>query len=334
MIKQKDIAERLGVSVGLVSSVLSGSYKKKRISESIAEKVIATAKEMGYKPNQSARILRTGKSNLIGLLVADISNAYWGRIAKCIESEASRLGYQLIFSTTDEDTSKFVDLTHTFFSRQVDGIIAVPVAGSGNEIEKLNNDTPVVFIDRFVESLPNVSFCTDNFRGATELTNLLIVKGYEKIAFFAYDLDISPYKERIRGFNAAIEDSDVEGEVFEVGYGSEADIQLSLGKAIRKAIKSGFDSFLFSNDGLGTKGLIIMKDFGINIPVDVGVVSFDNPLAFEISDPSITCYEQPFRLIAEAVVDHLVKRIENPKLVSDCEPVMLYEGKLIQRKSC
>lgn len=93
-----DIADKLGVSITLVSMALNGKGKENRISDEMVEKVVKTAEELNYRPNQLARGLRTGNSKTIGLIVADISNPFFARIGRKIEDEAGKYGYNVIFA--------------------------------------------------------------------------------------------------------------------------------------------------------------------------------------------------------------------------------------------
>ncbi len=207
-VKLVDIAKEMNVSVGLVSLVLSGKAKESRISEGLAKKVALKAKQMGYQANALARGLRTGKSYIIGLIVADIANPYFGKMARQIENEASKLGYQVMFSSSDEDGVKQEELVSMFLSRQVDGMIIVPVANSEKLFSELQSQSvPFVFIDRYCEGINQDFVTTDNFEGAVELTNQLIEKGYKKIASLVYDIDNTNNIDRIRGYESALKNS-------------------------------------------------------------------------------------------------------------------------------
>jgi LacI family transcriptional regulator len=93
----QDIATQLEVSKTLVSLVLNGKGVQYRVSPKLIEKVKALAEELNYKPNQLARSFRTGKTNTIGLIVADISNPFFAKLGREIEMEASKNGYRVIF---------------------------------------------------------------------------------------------------------------------------------------------------------------------------------------------------------------------------------------------
>lgn len=333
-VKLSDIAEELDVSVGLVSSVLSGKSKENRISDALAKKVIEKAEELGYQVNQLARGLRTGKSGIIGLLVADIANPYFGGMARYIENEASKLGYQVMFGSSDEDPIKLNKLINLFLSRQVDGMIIVPVKNSTKQLKALQKQpVPFVLIDRFCTGVEEDVFCTDNFNGAYQLNSLLIEKGYQKIGALVYDTDLTNNEDRIRGYLSALKENGLDRPedelVFKVGFKYT---QNHLKSVVSSALEKGCDALFFANNSLGVNSINILDEMNVKVPDDLGIVSFDNPEAFHIAKPGITCYEQPVKDMCVNTISRLDKRI-NEK-VNEKSGIVLLPGNLILRGSC
>lgn len=333
-IKLVDIAKELDVSVGLVSLVLSDKWQANRVSENLAKKVIATANKMGYKKNQLATSLRTGKSNIIGLVVADIGNLYFGKMARYIEDEASKYGYQVMFGSSHENAQKLKNIVNTFLSRQVDGLLVVPVKDSGaifNRIEM--NGTPLVFIDRYSKTIEEDAVLTDNFEGAYQLCRVLINKGYKKIAAFVYDNHLTNNEDRIKGYKYALKNTNLEGFegefIYEVNFNST---KSHLKPALKKALKEGCDAIFFANNHLGILSLKYLQEMNIKIPEDIGMVGFDNPKVFQIIQPGITCFKQPIKAMCKKSVEILLKKINNKELSE--KHTILLPGKIIERNSC
>lgn len=322
-----DIAKELNVSVGLISLVLSGKAKENRIGDVLTKKVIAKAEEMGYRANVMARGLRTGKSGIIGLAVADIANPFFGRMARHIENEASKLGYQVMFGSSDEDASKLNSILNVFQSRQVDAMIVVPVENSEKCLKNLNEHVPTIFIDRECIGIEEDVVCTDNYDGSIKLNNVLIKEGYKKIAAFVYNLNLSNNKERIRGYVESLP-LDIEPIIYEIEF---SDVKTSLDKALRNAIDKGCDAFFFANNSLGIQSFKLLREIDELLPSELGMVSFDNPEAFQISNPAITCFEQPMEEICMKAVSILADKIEG-KETGKVQRVFL-KGKLIVRDS-
>ena len=330
-IKLTDIARELNTSVGTVSLVLSGKAKQNRIGDEMAKKVIAKAKEMGYQVNIMARSLRTGRSGIIGLAVADIANPYFGRMARFIENEASKFGYQVMFGSSDEDSGKLSSILNTFHSRQVDGLIVVPVENFEPDPGIMSNSAiPTVFVDRGCGNLQTDQVCTNNFEGAVQLNTVLLNKGYKKIAAFVYNLQLSNFVERIEGYKDALKNAkkDISPRVFRIGFNN---VEQELKKALQEALKEGCDGLYFVNNSLGILSLKILSKLDANLLSKLGMVSFDNPEVFDLSTPRVTCWEQPVEEMSKKAVEILLAKINNES--SNEHQQLRLQGKLILRDS-
>ena len=132
----KDIAQIAQVSVATVSYVLNNKEGQK-ISEATKEKILKIAESINYKPNKIAKSLKTNKTKLLGLIVADISNEFYSTLARKLENKALKKGYTLIIGSSDENAEKFQMLIELFSQQQVDGLIIAPVAGSEAALNQL-----------------------------------------------------------------------------------------------------------------------------------------------------------------------------------------------------
>src|SRR5688572_11610688 len=101
----------------------------------MADKIRKAIQQMNYQPNMIAKRLKSGKTNTIGLIIADISNPFFSNIARIIEEEAKKEGYVVIFGSSDESAAKQEDLINVFLNRQVDAFILTPAAGTESQIK-------------------------------------------------------------------------------------------------------------------------------------------------------------------------------------------------------
>lgn len=331
-VKLTDIARELNVSAGLVSLVLSGKAKDNRISDTVARKVLDKAREMGYQTNQLARGLRTGKSGIIGLIVADIANPFFGEMARFIENEASKIGYHVMFGSSDEDPDKLGELIKVFLSRQVDAIVVVPVKDCEEHLrELLDQALPVVFIDRYYEGVDADVICADNYDGGYQLTDLLLKKGRRNIAAFTLDRQITNNIGRIEGYKAALGDygiKEVEERIFTIGY---EDLELKLKPVLKGLMNNKCEGIFFANNSIAIRSLQLFKEMEVVVPQDIAIGSFDNPEAFQVSSPGITCYQQPMELICIKTLDLISKRLNGN--VEKSPTVKMYKGEMIHRES-
>ena len=146
----KDIAETLKLSKTTISWVLSGKGDEKGISLATQEKVFQCAKQLNYQPNLLARSLNTGISGTIGLIIPDITDSFYSKVARSIEKEAETQGYSLMICSSESEIERENRMIRLFKAKQVDGIIVAPTKVSKIEIQNLVKEGyPLVLFDRY-----------------------------------------------------------------------------------------------------------------------------------------------------------------------------------------
>lgn len=333
----KDVASSLGVSTTLVSIVLNGKAKQYRIGEEMTEKVKRAAKEMNYSPNLVARNLRGGKTQLIGLIVTDISNPFFSSVARVIENRANELRYTVIFGSTDENDINTKNLIDVLLNKGVDGLIIVPSDGSRKIIEDLHeSETPIVLIDRYFPDL-DVSFsCLNNIKATELATQHLIDEGYRKIALIAYKSEMSNVTDRILGYESTMSKAGLDDfiNVKRVGF---INPKQEINKAVESLInKSKIEAVVFSTNTISIHGLYCINNMDLTIPDDIAVVGFDGSDAFDLFYSPITYIEQPLSQIAEEAVDILINKIktgeQNKKSMVILEPRLIVQSSSKKKK--
>ena len=331
----KDIAKELELSITTVSFVINGKSEEMGISEATSSKVLELIKKRDYSPNNAARLLRTGKSNTIGLIVEDLGNYFFGNIAKVVELEASKRGYNVFLSSTDNNPKTAKALIRKMRNSSVDGMIITPTKDLTQELEKLKNDKiPFVLLDRTVPGLSANAVVLDNFKGAFDLTRHLLSNGYKKIGFVTIHGDMSQMIERESGYLAAMESSKnpcTKELVLKVKFDDSAEIIIS---SIMSFVKDNpaVEALFFATNYLGVHGIEALKQLGKSMPDDLAVVSFDDNDLFRLFTPSITVASQPLKQIAVETIELLLRLIENDvKLEAPVSKVL--EPELIERQS-
>jgi LacI family transcriptional regulator len=330
-----DIAKSLNVSKALVSFVLNGHGDEKGISSETQKRVLDKAKELNYKPNQIARGLRLGKSHTIGLIVADISNKFYSKIARQIEIVASRHNYNLIFCSSGEDMAKEVELIDMLRERQVDGLIISTTQKEASAFTRLKREKfPFVLIDRSIPRLLSNFVGVDNFSGAFTATEHLIENGYQKIALLKISPSyLSTIKEREQGYREALKKNSLRINGKLIRSIDCFDIRNQVREALRELIQPPHSiNALFSvNNNITIHCMEYLNEMNIRIPQDMAIVSFDDIDLFRLSYPTITAVAQPVKKIGEVAVNILLDEINeiNPEIKQVSLPV-----KLIERRSC
>lgn len=312
----QDIATELGLSITTVSFVLNGKSAAMGISEATVKKVNDLILKKGYNPNSAARILRTGKSNTIALIVEDIGNHFFGNIAKIIELEAYKNGYKVFFSSTEGDNQIAKGLIAAMQQSAVDGFIITATSGIDEEIIKLKKEKkPFVLIDRILPEIDTDYVGVDNFFGGFELTNHLLQNGYKKIGFVSITSDMSQMIDRKKGYEKALKNKKNildPSLILEVEFSDNDKLTVA---SIQKFLKDNksMDAVFFATNYLGLLGIEAIQLNKLKIGKDIGMVSFDDHDVFRLMTPSITVAAQPITEIASKTIELLLKKLEKGK---------------------
>ncbi|UYQ93394.1 LacI family transcriptional regulator [Chitinophaga horti] len=316
-----DIAREMNVSSATVSYVLNGKAAQKRISASLAQRIITHAREVGYRPNMIAKSLRTGKTRTIGMLVEDIADPFFGTAARIMEGIARQRGYHLFYASTANDAEVAKGLLDVFRSAQADGYIIAPPPGLVAEIQALQEDgLPVVLFDRYCPGLPSANVVADNFGGAYKATRHLLQNGFRRIGLVTSDSSQVQMTDRLRGYAQAIEEADCPPLILQTSAAAKQDIIDFLER------HTELDALLFTTGYLTMSGLEALAHLQLRAPEDIAVVSFDDHPHFSLFSPAVTAVAQPVQTIAETVIGRLIDSLESNTplaLQTDILPISL-----------
>ncbi|QQS97174.1 LacI family DNA-binding transcriptional regulator [Sphingobacterium spiritivorum] len=315
-----DIAKDLGISVTTVSFILNDKAKEKRISDGLTKRVLDHVKKVGYKPNQLAKSLRTGKTKILGLLVEDISNPFFSNIAKLIEGKAYASGYHIIYCSMDNDETKSKELIQMFYDRQIDGFIITPSEGLDETITQLQqNNVPLILFDRYLANVETNYVITDNFKGAYDATDHLIGQGFKRVGLVSLYSDQTQMRDRLDGYMKGIDKYKKQAFIKKVQQDAPEEERV---REIDEFIEDNrLDAVVFATNYLAIDGLKSVKINQRKLPA---MVAFDDHTLFKLYEPSITVVSQPIAEIADELITALLGQIQgkNKKLkqvVLPCE---------------
>lgn len=316
----QDIADKLGLSKGTVSLVLSGKAKGSRVSEETCRKVKQMAAEMNYQPNEIARSLSTGKSMSIGVVITDISNEFFGNLTFHIQEQAKKYGYTVITSNTNESPEEFYDAVTTLLNKQVDGIILVPV-DEGQEVllKIMKRNLPVVQVDRYYPDIKANYIIIDNYKVSRDVIEVLIRKGLQRIAVVCYDINLNALTDRRQGYIDALDRHGLldPALIKNINYENQEE-------EIKRAIidlknnPDKVDAIFFCSRRVFITGVKYMHREGIKIPEEMEVVCFDEIDSFSITNMPITYIKQPIRKMGEKAVDILMEQMSGIDEIKEC----------------
>lgn len=303
----KDIAKSLGISISIVSFILNGKAKEKRISEKLTLKVEKYIKEVGYKPSHLAQSLRLGKSKVIVFMVEDISNQFFACIARKIEEKAYDNEYKIIYCSTNNDPEKAKALIDTFKVRNVDGFIITPTPNlESTIIELIEEEFAVLLFDRWIPSIDCSYVIVENEKSAFEATTHLINNGCKKIGFITVESDQIQMNDRLQGYSKAMNANGLEKNVLILPFHNLSNLGLSQKIELFLQKNTGLDSLFFATNYLAFEGLQALNSLKKRILHDILVVSFDDHYFFTLYQPNISAIEQPLESIAEKLMEGML----------------------------
>jgi LacI family sucrose operon transcriptional repressor len=197
-----DIARMAGVSRTTASMVLNGRADQFRISAATQERVLATAREHHFQPSHSARALRSGSSNTLGLVVPELTNFAHASLAQAMEPVCQRAGYQLLVVSSNDDAQQEKAGIEHLIARQVDGLMVVASSPDPELYLKWSRRVPLFLVDRRVAGLPFV--VTDAESAVTEMVLDALRGGADEAYYFGGQPDLSPSLDRLKGFRMAL----------------------------------------------------------------------------------------------------------------------------------
>jgi LacI family transcriptional regulator len=306
----KEIAEMTGVSVATVSRVINNNG---RFSEDTREKVLKAIKETGYKQNKLAVGLRKNKSNIIGILVPDITNEFYSSVVKRCEQTLADAGYACIVCNTDRSATKENNYLRTLSEHMVDGLIIISTNPENNS---LILDVPVIYIDRNPSINSKVIVSSDHYKGAQIATNYLIESGFSPY-MITTKTTASATQERLKGFLDTLNSNkiDPKDRVVKLNLTSNQFLDESLeAKRFLQSLENKHAGIFAINDYVAYITLKSALKLGVNVPQDLSIIGFDDSPISKISTPTISSIHQNTDMIAEDAAKLMIKSLENPTM--------------------
>ena len=326
----RDVARRAGVAPITVSRVINNSgYVSVRTRQRV-EKAIA---ELNYVPNALAQGLRFNKTNVIALVLSDVTNPFWTTVARGTEDASSEENYSVILCNTDEDVAKHDKYAQLLLRRQVDGFLLVPVSNSVDTIRFIQQQgVSLVILDR---QLPGVSVDivrADSEGGAYELTHYLTELGHRRIAILSGPEIVSTSTQRVAGYKRALQDAHLKADPDLISFGNFYQ-DSGYERTKRLLTLSQRPTAIFAGNNFIAIGVMkALYESGLGIPEDMSVVGFDELPPGLLVRPFLTVATQPAYEMGYRATKLLLERIANSGEPS-CQEIVL-PTQLVIRQSC
>ncbi len=324
-VTSEDVARLAQVSQAAVSRAFTPGAS---VSEATKERVLAAARELGYRPNALARAMISGRSQLIAVLVAYLDNQFYPIVIEQLSRSLQAKGYQVLLFMTDPGNQD--QMVHKMLQFQVEGIVmASATMSSMLARECAETGIPVVLFNRTVPSLPASSVTSNNISGGRQVARLLAAAGHERIAFVAGAEDSSTNRDRETGFKRGLKQNGLLIWKRSVGgYSFEG-----AAEAVRMLFEGDEhpDAIFVANDHMAFSAIDVIRiERGLRIPEDISIVGYDDVPEAGWGGYQLTTVSQPSQLMIDATVRILIDQIESQK-VSKQKAVL--PSQLVVRKS-
>lgn len=306
----KDIARRTGLGLATISSYFNGGNVREKNRVKIEEAI----QELHYEVNEVARGLKTNATKTVGVVIPELNNIFCTEIITGMEDILRNHGYATIVCDCRTDKRLEKEAVEFLVRKRVDGIINMPVNGSGSHLEAFKKTgKPIVLIDRRIKGLSCDCVLVDNEKAAEDAMELFFANGHRKIGIIAGPKDISTARERLSGYRSALEKHEIPVEENLVYYGDYT-IQGGV-RAIETLVKNNPDmTAVFVTNYEMTMGAVIgVNEMGIHLREDLSMIGFDNLQFARACSPKLTIISQPTEKIAREVARIILERLENSK---------------------
>jgi DNA-binding LacI/PurR family transcriptional regulator len=330
----KDVARQVGVAHSTVSRALRGSPL---ISRATAARVQQAALDLGYQPSAAARSLKTNTTHVLGIVVSNIDDPFFGEILQGIEDVAQANGYSLFIATSQRDLQRQQTIVQALSEHRVDGVVICSTSFSDVQNKQFSDiGIPIVVVNNQAAEDYKYSIYHDDVDGSRQVTRHLIGLGHEKLAYLGNSLSGRTTLDRLSGFRQEMELAGlpIPAEfIHQVPGGGPENALAALNHFLDLPDRP--TALVCYNDMMAIGVLKGLQQAGFRIPGDFSVTGFDNIVFSGYTQPPLTTFDQPKRFIGMEAAHLILGLLKSPageEAISQPRIRML-KGRLLVRKS-
>jgi DNA-binding LacI/PurR family transcriptional regulator len=309
----QDVARAAGVAASTVSRYLNGQLK---VSPATEAKVLGAVAELGYVPNATARNLARRRSGVIGFVVPEISNPYFGAIADHVVEEVERHGRLVLLCSHRSQSVKQSSYIELLASGAIDGMLYLGSFRSNERLAAAIADgLPVVVVDEPIAGLPPVpTVVMDDYAGSYQATSYLAALGHRRIAFVSGPAELGSVQERYRGYLDALRKAGLETEE-QVRLSGQFTEQFGMSALPHLLAAAHPPTAAFvASDYIALGVISAAEAHGIRVPDDLSIVGFDDIRFSQYVRPRLTTVRSPLDRLAHLGVELLFERLADPQV--------------------
>lgn len=310
----KQIAEALGISAMTVSRAINN---RSNVDEKTREKVLEKARSMGYTPNHVAKSLVSRKTYTIGVVIPEITHAFFPEVVRGIEEVTNKFDYQLFLTNANEQFEREKEAIKTLRSKRVDGILISSSLTKDDYsfYENIINGGPkIVFFDRCIENLGASCVSVNDRKSSMHVVEHLIKEhSYQKIGYLSGPQKVSIGQERYEGYLDALRSNGLtinEKWIFEAGFQEETGYH-AMKKLLELPRKELPEAVACVNDPSAIGAIEAIKEAGLSIPDDLAIVGFTDDIRASLLEVPLTTIHQPAYEVGKRAAQKLIETIEN-----------------------
>lgn len=307
MATMAEVARRAGVSTATVSRVLNG---RSDVNEELAGRVRTAVKELAYNPSRVARSLRMQQSSVWAVIISDVRNPFFTELIPGVEDVAYAEGHSVVLCNARDDLARESDYLKLAVADLMAGVILSPASAEHTDVTPLlERGIPIVSVDRRMRDVVIDHVLVDNAHGAALATEHLIAGSFQRVGCITGPLDTTTGADRRAGYLRALRAHGIasrpdliqSADFHEVGGYEAAQRLLTL--------KRPPDAVFVANNLMTVGALRAIRDAGLSVPDDIGVVGFDDPSWAPLLDPPLTTVAQPNYDIGQEAARLLLSRM-------------------------
>lgn len=310
----KHIAEALGISAMTVSRALNN---RPNVDEKTKERVIDKARSMGYRPNHVAKSLVSNKTYTIGVVIPEITHAFFPEVVRGIEEVTYDSDYQLFLTNANEQFEREMSAIRALQSQRVDGILissSQTVDDFSFYEELISTDTKVVFFDRCIENLGASCVSVNDRSSSSRITeHLITVHNHRELAYLSGPPQVSVGRKRYEGFLDALRKHDIpvnDKWIIEAGFREKAGYE-AMKTLLALPPEERPRAIVAVNDPCAIGAIQAIGEAGLSIPEDFAIVGFTDDVRAELLKVPLTTVRQPAYEVGKRAAQKLIQTIEN-----------------------
>jgi LacI family transcriptional regulator len=319
-----DLARAAGTSPSTASRALSG---RGYVSEAARERLLAAAEQLGYVPNASARALKQRQSRVVGVVVSELGNQFYARLAAGIEQTLRAADYQMVLVADNSENTAELAGARTFLAMRAPGVIITPVAHEATSL-LTRHGVAVVELDRQLASVACDAVVVDNVRGAREATTHLLELGHRRIGLLVAATEWTSDAGRVQGYRSAHHEAGVpldERLIVRIPtHARDAEDRISALLDVEAPT-----ALFAANNLLAEQAWHVLRRRRLALPTEISLLAFDDVTWMEMVNPAITAVAQPTLELGRRAARLVLRRIADPPseaAVERLQPKLVVRG--------